>query len=159
MWRKQLTLFLSPRKIPKQFLQSYLLPPGSCSTFSSSCQLEVIPLKSRSLIRLRGSEGQGRDLLQGLITNDIAHLEQKPSIFTLLLNHQGRVLFDAVVSLSPEEKSPGGGDSKAEEPSILIECDTPFRSKLVSHLKLYRLKRKVDIEAEDKLSVWVVCDG
>ncbi|XP_021952352.1 putative transferase CAF17 homolog, mitochondrial isoform X2 [Folsomia candida] len=145
MWRKHFSQLLLPflERIPKQF-------PNSTSRFcrhsSTSCQLEVTQVKSRSLIRLRGAESL--PLLQGLLTNDVAHLETKSSFYTLLLNHQGRVLFDAIVYKSP-----------SDEDSVLLECDSAFRSKLVSHLKLYRLKRKVEIEAEDKLAVWVAYDA
>lgn len=138
MWR---TGILRGVNISEKLFKS-LKPLRVFAPYSSS-KKEASLLRSRSLVRIRGAEA--RPFLQGLITNDLGHLENRPAIYTLLLNHQGRVLFDALLFNVADDKE-----------SLLLECDSSFRSKVVGHLKLYRLKKKVDIEVEDKLAVWAV---
>lgn len=47
-------------------------------------QWNVAKLASRALLRMRGSDAHS--LLQGLITNDVAHLQHAPSLYAMLLN-------------------------------------------------------------------------
>uniref|UniRef100_A0A6V7MBY0 Uncharacterized protein n=1 Tax=Bracon brevicornis TaxID=1563983 RepID=A0A6V7MBY0_9HYME len=99
-------------------------------------------LKSRSLISIKGPESS--DFLQGLITNDIRHLSEGiPNIYTLFLNTRGRVLYDTIIYKSLEENT------------FLIEVDAAATNDLQKHLKMYKLRRKVDISSlEDKMKVW-----
>src|SRR5688572_16147819 len=62
---------------------------------ADSSHLIATQLKSRSLIRLYGPDTW--QFLQGLITNHINHLDAIPSIYSLILNHQGRVLYDVIL--------------------------------------------------------------
>ncbi|NXG19642.1 CAF17 transferase, partial [Grallaria varia] len=43
-----------------------------------------------------------------------------------------------------------------EEPHILLECDGDVLDSLQSHLKLYKIRRKVDIAPCPELSLWAV---
>jgi folate-binding protein YgfZ len=102
-------------------------------------------LNSRGILRVSGKETSL--FLQGLITNDMRHLEEgAPSMYTMFLNNKGRVMYDAIIYQSKEE-----GD-------FLIECDKSALSHLQKHLKLFRVRRKIDVENADELKVWVVFD-
>lgn len=102
----------------------------------------LVHLKHRSIVKLSG-EGVS-DFLQGLITNDMKHLQEgSANIYSIFLNIKGRVLFDSIIY-------------KASEPKIFyIECDSSIVSSLMKHLKMYKLRRQVDIESfQDKMNIW-----
>lgn len=107
----------------------------------------LVHLNDRSVLRIRGNEASS--FLQGLITNNMKHLEEgAPSIYTLFLNTKGRVMYDAIVYKN--EKSD----------SYYIECDSQIAESLQRHLKMYRVRRKIDIEhIGDKINVWSVFDS
>lgn len=103
------------------------------------------PLKNRSLIQVKGPEVV--PYLQGLITNDMYHLhaEGKPSMFTMFLNNGGKVLYDAIVYRTKEPNT------------FLIECDREVSDALEKHLRVYRVRRKINITSiDDELTPWVV---
>jgi folate-binding protein YgfZ len=54
--------------------------------------MSYIPLLSRGVIVLYGPDT--RDFLQGIITNDISKLNSQKAIYSLLLNPQGKYLYD-----------------------------------------------------------------
>ncbi|KYN36826.1 hypothetical protein ALC56_08617 [Trachymyrmex septentrionalis] len=98
-------------------------------------------LIDRSILRVNGNEASS--FLQGLITNDMKHLDEgAPSIYTLFLNIRGRVMCDAIVY-------------KSEESNLYyVECDSQIVDSLQRHLKMYRVRRKIDIEhVGDKINV------
>lgn len=102
---------------------------------------------SRSLIRCVGAKTDTSQFLQGMITNDVNHLEQKSScIYALFLNKAGRVLYDSIIykTSAPDE----------DKDSFLIECDSSVASTLAKHLKLYRVRRKIDITVSDEHDIW-----
>jgi folate-binding protein YgfZ len=104
-------------------------------------------------------------ILSGLITNDIRHLvtldanddledEANPvpavgkrSMYCMFLNHAGRIVFDTIIFR--------GGD--ADE--FLIDCDERQLPKLVKHLKLYRVRKKVIVEEAVDLATAVAFNG
>ncbi|EFN87746.1 Putative transferase C1orf69, mitochondrial [Harpegnathos saltator] len=77
------------------------------------------------------------------------HLEEGASnIYTLFLNVKGRVLYDAIIYKS--EKSS----------SYYLECDSQIAESLQRHLRLYRVKRKIDVEhTGDKINIWTMFDS
>lgn len=101
----------------------------------------------RSLLRMRG--GEMFQFLQGLITNDINHVEDASgdadcAMFTMFLNKPGRVLYDAIIY-----------KRHSDDQSCLIECDQAIVDDLRRHLMLYRVRKKIDIDVvNDELSVW-----
>ena len=129
-------------------------------------------LKDRSIVRISGAEAAS--FLQGLITNDIDHLvdnegegillftpssnsssmeaEEKAdvtkpilhrSIYAMFLNTAGRVLFDVIIiALSSDV--------------FLIDCHSDAAQKLVKHLKMYRVRKKIDITVADKSEIWSI---
>lgn len=102
---------------------------------------------SRSLIRCVGAKVETAQFLQGIITNDINHLEHESScIYAMFLNKAGRVLFDSIVYRTPPPDK--------DKDSFLIECDSSIASNLVKHLKLYRVRRKIDVTVSDEHDIW-----
>jgi len=99
-------------------------------------------LSDRSVLRVTGNEAS--TFLQGLITNDMKHLDEgAPNIYTLFLNIRGRVMCDAIVYKSKENNL------------YYVECDSQIVDSLQRHLKMYRVRRKIDIEhVGDKINVW-----
>lgn len=49
--------------------------------------------------------------------------------------------------------------SPAEEPHILLECDSSVLDSIQKHLKLYKIRRKVTITPCPDLSLWAVIPG
>lgn len=114
---------------------------------TQSASKSLVHLDQRSIVRLAGEEVS--DFLQGLITNDMRHLEEGiASIHSTFLNVKGRVMYETIVY-------------KAQEKDFFyLECDSRVVSDLVRHLKMYKLRRKVDIlQMENELKVWVLFDA
>ncbi|RZB39441.1 GCV T domain containing protein [Asbolus verrucosus] len=101
-------------------------------------------LKDRTLIRVSGPEVS--NFLQGLITNDIEHLNTElGSMYTMFLNSRGRILYDTIIYRC------------SEEDTYLVECDSQASDTLQKHLKLYRVRRKIDIASlKDELKIYVL---
>ncbi|NWR94325.1 CAF17 transferase, partial [Furnarius figulus] len=104
----------------------------------------------RALLGVRGAEAAV--FLQGLLTNDVTPLAAPgaaPSaLYAHALNAQGRCLYDVMLYRLP-----------GEEPHILLECDSSALDPLQRHLKLYKIRRKVDITPRPDLSPWAVLPG
>lgn len=49
--------------------------------------------------------------------------------------------------------------SPAEEPHLLLECDSSVLDSIQKHLKLYKIRRKVTIAPCPELSLWAVIPG
>lgn len=117
----------------------------SLSSSPSPEKVVAEPLERRGLLRVSGDDAHG--FLQGLMTNDISHVESGPSsIYTMFLNTRGRVLYDALIY-------------QTAEPGVLfIECDASATTALERHLKMYRLRKKVSIDVDNEHEVWAVYD-
>jgi folate-binding protein YgfZ len=89
----------------------------------------IATLESRAAIAVGGPDW--RDLLQGLVTQDVASLADGEIRFGALLTPQGRLLFDLFFV--------GRGEG------CLIDCAADRRDALVQRLALYRLRAKVEI--------------
>lgn len=125
-----------------------------CTPSSGGGGLLLERQTGRSLIRLHGDQTQ--EFLQSLITNDMRHLQPahtntEPSaqgaaaIFTMFLNKAGRVLYDAIVY-----------KPRADIETYLIECDRSIDADLQTHLKIFRVRKKIDIDVvSNELSAWV----
>ncbi|XP_076234458.1 iron-sulfur cluster assembly factor IBA57, mitochondrial [Calliopsis andreniformis] len=114
------------------------------SSHTSSKILEH--LKNKSLLRVRGKETS--DFLQGLITNDMRHFEEgAANLYALFLNIKGRVMYDVIIYKSQEDNV------------FYIECDSQAVDPLQKHLKIYRVRRKVDIDnLGDNINIWALFD-
>ncbi len=91
-------------------------------------------LEDRALVALTGP--QAKELLQGLVTNDLDHLHMGGALYAALLTPQGKILFDFLVL-------------QVSEITLLLDCAKALREDLIKRLKLYRLRAKVDIAASD----------
>ncbi|NWW02376.1 CAF17 transferase, partial [Oreocharis arfaki] len=107
----------------------------------------------RALLGVRGAEAAV--FLQGLLTNDVTQLvaaaDAPPALYAHALNVQGRCLYDVILYRLH--------GSTAEEPHILLECDSSVLDSLQKHLKLYKIRRKVTITPCPDLSLWAVIPG
>ncbi|XP_050354206.1 putative transferase CAF17 homolog, mitochondrial [Nymphalis io] len=104
----------------------------------------LYPLKSRALLKISGQESSS--FLQGLITNDMKHFEEgAKSMYAMFLNNKGRVMYDTLIHKWDNEET------------FLIECDKKLVNLLQKHLKIFKLKRKIEIEDVDKsLIMWAL---
>ncbi|XP_006030137.1 putative transferase CAF17, mitochondrial, partial [Alligator sinensis] len=94
--------------------------------------------------------------LQGLLTHDVTRLARAEgavprALYAHALNVQGRCLYDLILYRLHE--------SQEEEPNILLECDSTVLDSVQKHLKLYKIRRKVDIDPCLDLSLWAVLPG
>ncbi len=96
-------------------------------------QSQYAPLPSRALIALSGPDWRG--FLQGLITQDVETLAPGELRFGALLSPQGRLLFDLFVV--------------GREDGAWLDVEAAPREALIGRLKLYRLRAKVEIAADD----------
>ncbi|KAL1443819.1 hypothetical protein MTO96_007201 [Rhipicephalus appendiculatus] len=146
---------LAAARFPRPLaLVSTLAQRHLCSKSDHQKLIVCEPLaSSRKLVRLRGAESLS--FLQGMVTNDTRHLSAatqeaaggKPRrcMYALMLNSVGRILYDLLVY------RPGTGEDE-----VLVECDADARQGLLRLLKLYRLRKAIEIEACDDLDVWAV---
>ncbi|CAL1579451.1 unnamed protein product [Knipowitschia caucasica] len=108
------------------------------------------PLSHRALLKIHGPDTSA--FLQGIITNDMRLLEEpeQATLYSHLLNVQGRTLFDVLLYRLQEADSLCG---------VLLECDGGLTNSLLKHLKIYKIRRKVTVEPCPELSVWAVLPG
>ena len=98
-------------------------------------------LNDRAVIRLSATEASEdvRQFLQGLVTQDMATVAPDAPQWSALLTAQGKVLFDFFLWADGED--------------ILIDCEKEQAETLVRRLKLYRLRRKIEIAPDDSIGV------
>ncbi|XP_075983254.1 iron-sulfur cluster assembly factor IBA57, mitochondrial [Anticarsia gemmatalis] len=119
----QVNKLLFQQKVSRQFVRN---------VFRQKPTRILYPLESRTLIKVSGNDAP--IFLQGLITNDMQHFEEGAnSMYAMFLNNKGRVLYDTLIHKWE------GNDS------FLLECDKTVHNALQKHLKIYKLKRNVDI--------------
>ncbi|MCA1749650.1 MAG: folate-binding protein YgfZ [Parasphingopyxis sp.] len=94
-------------------------------------------LADRALIRLSGDDVAG--FLQGLVTNAVGPVSETTPIWAGLLTAQGKALFDFLVWRDGED--------------YLLDCEAEQAEALIQRLRLYRLRRQIEIERDDSLSV------
>ncbi|WP_262694921.1 CAF17-like 4Fe-4S cluster assembly/insertion protein YgfZ [Kordiimonas aquimaris] len=102
----------------------------------------ILKLENRAVIRLAGTDG--RELLQGLITNDINILAENMPVYAGLLTPQGKFMFDMIIVADGED--------------ILLDVEAERKADLSRRLMMYKLRADVDI-IDETLSVWALFDG
>ena len=108
--------------------------------------LKLAKLKERSILRVEGRDSM--KFLQGLTTNDVTCLTEEHCkiLYTMLLNPQGRVLYDVFLHTVP-----------GEEFQCLMDYEEGALDRIVSHLKRYKLRSKVKVsDASKEIEPWVV---
>ncbi|KAE8290811.1 putative transferase CAF17-like protein, mitochondrial [Larimichthys crocea] len=106
------------------------------------------PLPHRTVIKIQGQDTS--PFLQGIITNDMGLLLEEPeraAMYSHMLNVQGRTLYD-IMLYSLKEADAGQG--------VFLECDFTTKDSILRHLKVYKIRRKVNINPCPELSVWAV---
>jgi folate-binding protein YgfZ len=99
-------------------------------------------LIDRALLRLSGEDVRG--FLQGLVTHDMNLLAQDRPLWAGLLTPQGKALFDFMLW--------------ADGADVLVDCEAEAAEELARRLSLYRLRRKIEIERDERLAVhWAPC--
>ncbi|XP_033629814.1 putative transferase CAF17, mitochondrial [Asterias rubens] len=111
-------------------------------------ELKFAQLTGRGLLRISGPDAT--ELLQGLQTNDTGLLWGRNGVmYTMFLNTQGRILFDVICYHMASQD--------AKEHTYLLECDAEVQGKLAKHLKMFRIRKKVDISSADaELKPWAL---
>ncbi len=104
---------------------------------------QAFRLDDRAVIALSGPDA--RNLLQGLVTNDVKRLPHGGAAYAALLTPQGKILFDFFVV--------------ADDEGLLLDCAAAQADALVKRLSLYRLRAKAEIARRDDLVVLASWDG
>lgn len=99
----------------------------------------VIKLFSRALLRVTGDEAE--HFLQRLVTKDISCIHIYGAIYAFLLNSRGRICADLIIY-------------KDENNALLLETDANRINFLERTLSTYRLRKKIDIEIVNDLSIY-----
>ena len=92
-------------------------------------------LLDRALLRLSGEDVRG--FLQGLVTNDVTG---PLPLWAGLLSAQGKCLFDFLVW--------DDGDD------LLLDCEAEAADELARRLRMYRLRRPIEIARDESLAVF-----
>ena len=119
------------------------------SSDSGNGNFQTELLLDRAAIQVQGSEAA--DFLQGLITNDINHLLReseaeaslKRSVFAMFLNTGGRVMFESIIYHIDNDK-------------FILDCDLASGEKLLRHLKMYKLRKKIDLSLLKDYETWTI---
>ncbi|MEI6730247.1 MAG: folate-binding protein, partial [Pseudomonadota bacterium] len=102
--------------------------------------LNIELLQDRGIVAVSGDDS--RSFLQGLITNNIAKVNEKQAIFACLLSPQGKFLYDFFIIES--------------QGNLLIETEKSIIPELVKRLSFYKLRAKVEIKELPNLQVgWI----
>ena len=91
---------------------------------------QIVIIKDRGLISISGKDA--REYLQNIITNDINKVSETSSIFSALLNPQGKYLFEFFII-----KSNNG---------YFLDCDNKITEELINNLAKYKLRSQVEIK-------------
>jgi folate-binding protein YgfZ len=90
-----------------------------------------VMLPHRHILRLSGSDA--RSFLQGLVTQDVERVTPHQSVWTAMLNAQGKYLYDFFLIADGEH-------------ALLLDCDTSQVEELQRLLTMYKLRADAVIE-------------
>lgn len=113
-----------------------------------SGDIKCSPLRKRGLLKLKGRDTI--KFLQGLVTNDVESFHQdaeRKAMYAFFLNASGRTMYD--VFFYKHEGS-------VEVPAFFLECDLQAIPDLTKHLKMFKLRAKVDISHAEDCEPWVM---
>ncbi|XP_071941494.1 putative transferase CAF17 homolog, mitochondrial [Antedon mediterranea] len=144
---RMLSLLNNSQLFQKSFFMNLLRAVQTSGISQKADLFSCAKLNGRSLVRVSGRDA--KDLLQGLTTNDIELLtDEHRALYTMFLNNQGRILYDVICYWH----DPGYCDKDC----YILECDTETSKSLEKHLKMYRLRKKVDIALYDEAETWAM---
>lgn len=109
--------------------------------FSTQSAFHVERLKKRTILSLSGPDTT--NYLQSMVTNDVKKVEDYQSLYSLLMNPNGRVLYDTLLY-------------KVCDTEYLVEYDKTGYDHLHRHLLMYRLRKDVKIQPITEMSAWVI---
>ena len=102
---------------------------------------EVIILEDRGFIQVKGVEA--KDFLQNIVTNDVAKVTDKLTVFSSILTPQGKYLFDFFITKIKD--------------IYLLECEKKSTLEIIKVLNYYKLRSKVDfIDLSEKYVAAVI---
>ncbi|KAI9678653.1 MAG: Iron-sulfur clusters incorporation protein [Caeruleum heppii] len=118
------------------------------------------PLTNRRLIALHGADAA--HFLQGLTTNNV-ETGRRTGFYSAFLTAQGRVLNDVFIyptSHASSWTSTIPSNLSTSDPGFLIEVDASEATKLLAHIKRYKLRSKfaVRLVDEGEWNVWSTWD-
>lgn len=105
-------------------------------------------LRKRGLLKVKGRDSV--KFLQGLVTNDVESFhndEERKTLYAMFLNASGRTLYDVVFYKH---------DNSGDVPAFFLECDSNAIPDLTKHLKMFKLRAKVDIFHAEDYQPWVM---
>lgn len=140
---------ISYRKVNHLFLKRNVFNQLLRHSHGDPPKARLFPLKNRKLLKVHGNDAPV--FLQGLITNDMRHFEEgAKSMYAMFLNNKGRVLYDTLIHKWDSAES------------FMLECDNDVLNMLQKHLKIFKLRRKVEIEdVNQNFRLWALvsqCD-
>ena len=97
------------------------------------------PLPHRALVSVQGVDRLS--FLQGMISNDVRHLESGEAMWAAFLTPQGKFLHEFFAI--------------PHNDVVLLECERDRRADLITRLSRYRLRAKVTLAPDDTLLVGV----
>ncbi|MDG2242122.1 MAG: folate-binding protein [Rhodospirillaceae bacterium] len=100
-------------------------------------------LENRSVISVSGVDSVS--FLQGLVSNDVKQVSKTRVIWAAFLTPQGKFLHEFMIAGRPDR--------------LLLDCEAGRRDDLLTRLKRYRLRSKVEINEEDNLIVAAAWGG
>ena len=120
------------------------------SEASVKCTMHVksTKLHSRALVKVEGQDSV--KCLHGLVTNDLElfhHDEDWNAMYAMFLNASGRILHDVIFYKNK---------SSEKDPSFLVECDASAVTDVMRHLKVHKLRAKIDVSRVSDIIPWVV---
>ena len=125
------------------FLKSVKFVQQKCiATDSIKHIINVTPLSHRSIVKLSGEDCY--EFLQGLVTNDLEQLPTLKCMYAMMLNNKGRILHDIILY------------KLSEDNTVLLECHSESADVLVKSLRMYKLRKRVEISQTDNINVWQV---
>jgi len=126
-----------------QNLAKRLMTQNTCKNSALSSFTAHNITNCRSLVKITGKDSA--KYLQNLITNDINLLNEPniKSIYAMILNNRGRVMHDVLLY--------GLNDDKSDEKTYLVEVDKIFLNDFLKMLKIYSIKKKVEVSSVDNL--------
>jgi len=102
--------------------------------------IKYVNLNNRAIIYIAGPDR--KQFLQGLITNDVNNIIDGAAIYAVMLNPQGRFLYDFFIYEKDEK--------------LLLVCALKSQDELIKKLSFYKLRAKVEIGKMENLSVMAV---